>query len=204
MALEVSCLIVSLILSSVSFLFYSPSVILAVLTQLYVTVAGTDHDVMKGALYVLGSKMFGNLAILDWRHSPRYLMALLSCSHQERPSVQNLVTTISHDFIIRLAEPSTLKASVKSESLNLAADQLDAVCSIVPDVELVARVAQKARDRVDWKNTAFDGLLPQLLAVASSPESHWRYSLTATRFLRALVRRDQVNLAPLSPSQNLR
>lgn len=32
---------------------------------------------MKGALYVLGSKMFQNLSILDWRYGPRYLMGAL-------------------------------------------------------------------------------------------------------------------------------
>lgn len=36
--------------------------------------AGSDHDTMKGALYVLGSKMFQNLSILDWRYGPKYIM----------------------------------------------------------------------------------------------------------------------------------
>lgn len=31
-----------------------------------------------------------------------------------------------------------------------------------------------------------------LLDTARSPSTHWRYALTATRFLRALIRRDQV------------
>jgi proteasome activator subunit 4 len=35
--------------------------------------------------------------------------------------------------------------------------------------------------------------LPKLLEIAKAPETHWRYSLTATRFLRALIRRDQVS-----------
>jgi proteasome activator subunit 4 len=160
--------------------------------------AGAHHDVMKGSLFVLGSKMFGNLAILDWRHSTRYLLALLACSHQERPSVQNLVKTITHDFVIRLAEPSTLKASVNSEGLNRAADHLDGVISALPDAVLVERVAQKARDRVDQKNGAYAALLPKLLEIAKSPETHWRYALTATRFLRALIRRDQVSMTTIS------
>lgn len=36
--------------------------------------AGSNHDTMKGALYVLGSKMFQNLSILDWRYGPKYIM----------------------------------------------------------------------------------------------------------------------------------
>lgn len=62
---------------------------------------------MKGALYVLGSKATQNTAILDWRFTGPYLESVLACSHQERPSVQNLVKTITHDFVIRLAEPSS-------------------------------------------------------------------------------------------------
>lgn len=152
---------------------------------------GTDHDVMKGALYVLGSKMLGNLAILDWRFGPRYLVALLECAHQERPSVQNLVKTITHDFVIRLAEPSTLKASVESPGLKLAADQLDALTAVSVDEDLLARVAQKSQDRVAQKNAAYADLVPKLLVIARAAETHWRYALTATRFLRALIRRDQ-------------
>lgn len=51
--------------------------------------------------------MVQNLAILDWRYGPRYLEALLLASHFERPTVQKLVTAITHDFVIRLAEPSS-------------------------------------------------------------------------------------------------
>lgn len=48
------------------------------------------------------------MAILDWRFTGTYLETVLACSHQERPSVQNLVKTITHDFVIRLAEPSSV------------------------------------------------------------------------------------------------
>lgn len=40
--------------------------------------------------------------------------------------------------------------------------------------------------------------LPKLLAIAKAPATHWRYALTATRFLRALVRRDQPLRADIS------
>ncbi|GAA5921528.1 hypothetical protein JCM1841_000553 [Sporobolomyces salmonicolor] len=152
---------------------------------------GTDHDVMKGALYVLGSKATQNLAILDWRFGPRYLHHILQCSHQERPSVQNLVKTITHDFIIRLAEPSTLKASVESDGLKRSAAQLEEAIEVPEDKGLVTRVADKAKQRIDQKNMAYDQLLPHLLKTAQDPTTHWRYSLIATRLLRALIRRDQ-------------
>ncbi|GAA5895195.1 proteasome activator BLM10 [Sporobolomyces salmoneus] len=152
---------------------------------------GTDHDVMKGALYVLGSKATQNLAILDWRFGPRYLHWILQCSHQERPSVQNLIKTITHDFIIRVAEPSTLKATVESEALNRSAEQLEQMISVGQDDELLAKVSAKAQQRIEQKNEAYDDLLPQLLSLAQDPSTHWRYSLLATRLLRVLIRRDQ-------------
>ncbi|GAA5854935.1 hypothetical protein JCM8547_004128 [Rhodosporidiobolus lusitaniae] len=156
---------------------------------------GVDHDVMKGALYVLGSKAPQNLAILDWRYGPRYILAMLACQHQERPSVQNLIKTITHDQIIRTGEPSTLKGSIESETLNRAADQVEELISVVEDDELVRRVAEKVRERVEQKNEAYDQLIPKLLEIAQDPKTHWRYSLIATRYLRALIRRDQ----PLRP-----
>ena len=117
---------------------------------------------MKGALYVLGAKAPQNMAILDWRWGPRYLLALLGCSHQDRPSVQNLVKTVTHDYIIRLAEPMTLKNLVDSATLSQAADRVDALIAVQQDSDLVARVAAKARDRVDQKNEAYDELVSSM------------------------------------------
>lgn len=130
---------------------------------------------------MLGSKPVQNLAILDWRYSSRYIMEILGCHHQERPSVQQLIKTISHDFVIRLAEPSSasgpsrslcdtrlthfslfetaLKAAVDSEGLKLAADQLESLISIPEDKDLVLRVALKAKARVDQKNEAYSSLV---------------------------------------------
>ncbi|KAM0792923.1 hypothetical protein ACM66B_002682 [Microbotryomycetes sp. NB124-2] len=154
---------------------------------------GAHHDEMKGALYVLGSKSVQNFAILDWRptYAPAYINAILACSHQERPSVQNLVKTVSHDYVIRLAEPSSLRASVDSEDLRDAAAQLEKLISVPENAEMLNRVSLKAQGRIDQKNASYDALVPQLVEFARSPQTHWRYALTATRFLRAMVRRDQ-------------
>jgi proteasome activator subunit 4 len=144
-----------------------------------------------------------------------------------------LVKTIAHDFVIRLAEPSSeqcrtscliwlllteyvsaaLKATVESEGLKAAAIDLEKLISVSEDVALLAEVASKAKGRIEQKNGAYNALvsgiftkplllpqadhssqLPMLLETARSPATHWRYALTATRFLRALVRRDQVRL----------
>lgn len=152
---------------------------------------GNEPDVMKGALYVLGTKMVQNLAIADWRFGPRYLLALLRCSHQNKPSVQSLVKSVLHDYIIRLAEPSTLKSSLYSPDLLRAADNLASGLQTLDDPELTAQVEAKARGRVQHKNAEYESLVPQLLAIASSSSTHWRYMLSATRLIRALIRRDQ-------------
>ncbi|KPV77183.1 uncharacterized protein RHOBADRAFT_25084 [Rhodotorula graminis WP1] len=152
---------------------------------------GTDHDVMKGALYVLGSKATQNLAILWWTVGPDYLRALLGCQHQERPSVQALVRTVTHDFIIRLGEPSTLKSSVDSQALQRAADSIENLIAVPENKDLVARVAAKARERTDQKNAAYDELLPELLKLAADPSTHHRYVLICIRLVRAMIRRDQ-------------
>ncbi|BGP22448.1 Proteasome activator BLM10 [Rhodotorula toruloides] len=152
---------------------------------------GADHDVMKGALYVLGSKAPQNFAILDSRLWTPYLFAILGCQHQERPSVQNLIRSVTHDYIIRIGEPSTLKNSIESASLQHAADDVEEMISIVEDHELVERVVQKVQSRTVQKNEAYDQLIPELLRLAKDPNTHWRYKLTCTRLLRAFIRRDQ-------------
>jgi proteasome activator subunit 4 len=84
---------------------------------------------------------------------------MLACQHQERPSVQNLIKTITHDFIIRCAEPSTKKGSIDSETLTKAADAVEELIQVAEDGELVARVAAKVQQRVDQKNEAYDQLV---------------------------------------------
>ncbi|GAA6008845.1 hypothetical protein JCM10207_001745 [Rhodosporidiobolus poonsookiae] len=152
---------------------------------------GTDHDVMKGALYVLGAKAPQNLAILDWRYGPQYILAMLACQWQERPSVQNLLKTITHDFIIRTGEPLTSKHFIESASLNRSADLAEELISVPEDAELLAQVSEKVKQRVEHKNAEYAKLIPQLLEIAQDSKTHWRYQLIATRFLRALIRRDQ-------------
>ena len=46
------------------------------------------------------------MAILDWSVGPTYIMKLLGCQHEQKPSVQQLVKAVTGDFLVRLAEPS--------------------------------------------------------------------------------------------------
>ena len=48
------------------------------------------------------------------------------------------------------------------------------------DDGLVECLSRHNRTRIDLRNAAYTKLLPDLLAVAKNPSSHWRYVLTAT------------------------
>ncbi|KAH8929547.1 hypothetical protein BT69DRAFT_1292546 [Atractiella rhizophila] len=156
---------------------------------------GNDHDRMKGALYVLGSKLFCNLGIVDWRFAPKYIMSLLGCHHQERPSVQSLAKGIIHDFIIRLGEPSSLRSSVSSSGVQTAANELEKHSRYVEDKGLIERISGTRAKRVEHRDQAYLDLIPELLKFAQEPGRHWRYRLAAIRFIRTLIRRDM----PLNP-----
>ena len=129
---------------------------------------GTDADRMKGALYVLGSKVFGNFAILDWRFGPTYILSLLNCQHQPKPSVQALVKNIQNDYIVRLAEPSTIRSSVKSIAADTAATHLLALVHTPPNESLQTVVRQKAVERMQQKNAAYT----ELVSLSSVDLSH--------------------------------
>lgn len=63
---------------------------------------------------------------------------------------------------------TALKAAVDSVTLTAAAEQLSLLTSVPEDKDLVLRVAQKARNRVDQKNAAFDALVGHFLAFKSA------------------------------------
>jgi proteasome activator subunit 4 len=156
---------------------------------------GTDSDVMKGALYVLGMKFFSNFAVLDWRFAPQYILALLGCQHQEKPSIQTLIRNICTEFIVRLAEPCTILGTLNAEELKSTASAMDKLISPRQDSALLQAVEEKRRGRDTTKDAAIEELVPKLLEVAEGAKTHWRYKTFATRFLRALIRRDH----PLDP-----
>lgn len=57
------------------------------------------------------------------------------------------------------------------------------------------RLASFAQKRLEVKDLRYQQLIPQLMDKAKDDNTHWRYRSAATRFLRALVRRDTVRSA---------
>ncbi len=156
---------------------------------------GTGDDRMKGALYVLGSKGFSNFAIVDPRFTVRYVTALLAAQHHPKPSIQKLVRGILGDFVIRFAEPSSLRHKVDLPAeLEEAADILEASLpedKRAPDEQLLAKVREVQRKRVALADQMSIDLETEVLKIATSKETHWSFALHAARLLRIILRRDK-------------
>ncbi|KDN43334.1 hypothetical protein K437DRAFT_274941 [Tilletiaria anomala UBC 951] len=160
---------------------------------------GVSDDRMKGALYVLGSKGYSNMAILDARFSLRYVTGLLAAQHHSKPSIQKLVRGILGDFVVRFAEPSTSKARLATpEPLLEAASFLEGGLSEQhrqSDTVLLQKVEAFRQQRIRLVDQLHTDLAIQVLEIAQAKETHWAFALYAAKLLRVLVRRDK----PLSP-----
>lgn len=170
---------------------YDGTRLLCLPTLLENVAPGTNDDRMKGALYVLGSKSISHLAILDSRFSGQYIVALLKAQHS-KPSIQKLVKGIINDFVIRFAEPCTIRDQMESVLLQEAADFVENKMNLnSTDAKLLEAVAGKRKLRVERVNEMYNQLVSQLLAIVESPQTHWSFSIFAARLLRALVRKDK-------------
>ncbi|UZJ50775.1 hypothetical protein CBS101457_000095 [Exobasidium rhododendri] len=169
---------------------YDGSRLLCLPTLLENVAPGTNDERMKGALFVLGSKSISHLAILDARFSGQYIVALLKAQHHSKPSIQKLVRGIINDFVIRFAEPCTIRDEIESSALQEAADYVESSLHIKADDALLKAVSGKRKIRVERINEMYHEMVPQLLEIAESPSTHWSFSIYAARLLRALVRKD--------------
>lgn len=62
------------------------------------------------------------------------------------------------------------------------------------DTDTVGRLAKYIQKRLGTKDSNYAQLMSDLLAKAQDENTHWRYQSAATRFIRALVRRDHVRI----------
>lgn len=153
-----------------------------------------NEDRIKGALYVLGAKGFSNLAIVDARFSADYVLAFLHAQRHPKPSIQKLVRGIMGDFVVRFAEPCTIRNAIESPALLEAARLVEANFTSSPlprDEALLARVSQKRAERTAQIDHMVQSLRPRVLEVATAPKTHWSFAIYAARLLRVLMRRDE-------------
>ncbi|KAL1690120.1 hypothetical protein GGG16DRAFT_125867 [Schizophyllum commune] len=153
---------------------------------------GNDPDRMKGALYSLSNKSTAAFAFIDPVYYPKFILSLLDCQHEEKPSVQKLVTQIASDFLPYISEEVTPAWDV-CDVLGVDGAVNELVSEFSPGCvdEGLGRLAhEKAGGRVKRWQKAHGELVTSILGIAGKPTTHWRYVLLAARFLFNLIRRD--------------
>ncbi|KAL7285729.1 hypothetical protein ACG7TL_000834 [Trametes sanguinea] len=152
-----------------------------------------DPDCMKGALYVLWNKGTAAYALADINFHGQYLVALLNCQHEEKPSVQKLVANIAQDALVYLNEESchtdAFTEPVPGVLQALAEIRQEFPAHIV-DQTVLQQAISKAGLRVSLKNQRYTETVNAILDMAVRPVTHWRYVQFAIRFLYGLLRRD--------------
>ncbi|KAI9462941.1 hypothetical protein F5148DRAFT_1212253 [Russula earlei] len=161
-------------------------------------VKGSDPDRMKGALYILWSKGISVYAIADPKDPDlygRYLLALLECQHQEKPSIQKLITSVANDAITNLAEETT-RTDAYTESAPQVKMAVDALrTELSPDVidnDALSEALHKSAARVEAREKKYNQTILAITEIALRPTTHWRYTHLALQFLSGLLRRDVV------------
>lgn len=159
---------------------------------------GSDPDRMKGALYVLWNKGIAAYALGDLGFHNRYLLSLLSCQHEEKPSVQKLVNNLAQDCLGHLTEESihTDAYMLSTPGVEAALDDLIPEFSVrLVDQQFLKEALDKKSVRISMRSTIYNNTVASILEVAMRPTTHWRYVQMASRFLAGLIRRD----VPTSP-----
>ncbi|KAG2149717.1 armadillo-type protein [Suillus cothurnatus] len=150
---------------------------------------GNDPDRIKGALYVLGNK--GTEPLLR----RQYLVALLECQHEEKPSIQKLVTTFSTECLIHLSEEviRTSAYTAPTPGVDSSIRTLEEEFSpAVIDRKLTKAAVECAVKRIKQCLEETNETVRSILEIASRPTTHWRYVHMAVKFLMGFLRRDAV------------
>ncbi|TFK41322.1 hypothetical protein BDQ12DRAFT_768249 [Crucibulum laeve] len=168
---------------------------------------GNDADRMKGALYVLWNKG------IDHNHNNRYLVSLLECQHEEKPSIQKLVNSLAQDSLGHLNEEvvNTDAYALPTPGVEQALEDLAQEFSpSFIDSKLLQESVAKAEIRIARRAEIYNDTVhnictssyfkqvSSILEVASRPTTHWRYVQMASRFLSGLLRRDVPTSAPVA------
>ena len=153
---------------------------------------GSDPDRMKGALYVLRYNHVGLSRIArDWRQLLELTDCLLNAHHENKASVQALVTKATDELISHLKEPSSFMISSRCEGVDEAANHLAAAIRYKPDDGVIKQTDQGIRDRIAQQDVAWDKFVDRVIAIATTPQLNWRYALSASKLLLNMTRRDR-------------
>ncbi|KAH7927359.1 hypothetical protein BV22DRAFT_1031842 [Leucogyrophana mollusca] len=154
---------------------------------------GNSPDRIKGALYFLGNKGTAAYAMTDQVFQKQYLLSLLECQHEEKPSVQKLVSTYSQQCLVHLSEEVVCTAAYTNGTpgVQAATRSLGIEPFAVPiDQELTNSALKQAPGRVQKRLQEHDLTMSSILDVAARTSTHWRYVQMAVDFLSRMLRRD--------------
>ncbi|EGN99641.1 hypothetical protein SERLA73DRAFT_159863 [Serpula lacrymans var. lacrymans S7.3] len=156
---------------------------------------GSDDDRMKGALWTLNMSTFGKFAISEPTLATEYIKCLLECQHNEKPSIQNCVSTVADNSLQSFLEPCFLVYDVENPALDKSLSDLQAcLTSTEHDKDITRRAREKRIERVNLMNQAIDATvktsITDVIDAVNDKQTHWRYAIAAVRVLRTCIRRD--------------
>lgn len=153
---------------------------------------GSDPDRMKGALYVLRYNHVGIARISkDWRQVLPLAEALLHCYHENKASVQALVSKAVDEFIAGINQPSSFQLEVGTQAVDIAAEATAEILTIKPQVDVVEKLKAGLREKIQTQDSEWDRLVDSIISIAQTPNLNWRYSLWSSKLLYAVLRRDR-------------
>lgn len=155
---------------------------------------GTDPDRMKGALYVLRYNAVG-LVHLGRKWTPgglvRIVELLLNAHHENKASIQALVTKSLEELLAVIKQPTTSQIKYRLEDVDKAADSLVEAIRFKPDSALIERLHNSLLEVKTVQDEQWDILVDRVIAIASEPQLNWRYVQAASRILLHVARRDR-------------
>ncbi|KAJ3576133.1 hypothetical protein NP233_g629 [Leucocoprinus birnbaumii] len=154
---------------------------------------GNDPDRMKGALYILWNKGIAAYALTDQGLHSRYLLSLLGCQDEEKPSIQKLVASVASDCIGMINE-----FTIHAEAYDIDTPRVDEALRDLEsefsqnfiDRQLLDEAVSKGRLRCEQRNEIYHSTVAGILEVATKPTTHWRYVQMSLSFLSGFLRRD--------------
>ncbi|KAF4606976.1 hypothetical protein EYR38_001031 [Pleurotus pulmonarius] len=158
---------------------------------------GTDDDRMKGALWTLHYSSFGKYAVSEPTLCPELFKKLFASQHNEKPSIQDAVSSVADNCIGSFSEPSYLVYDIPNPGLDKAVAQMRDLLPHDPSSKAIVNRCRVQRiKRISMANEAARQTISIILEVGESEDTHWKYAIAAVRCLRTLSRRD----VPLNPS----
>ncbi|ESK98497.1 membrane protein [Moniliophthora roreri MCA 2997] len=154
---------------------------------------GNDPDRMKGALYVLSNKGIASYSLTDQGFHKQYLLSLLGCQHEEKPSIQKLVATTAQECYSHLLEDvvHTDAYTIQLSMIDHSLQELQQVfSSSLVNHSLLQEAISKYPLRIEKRTALYHETVRSILDVASKPKTHWRYIHMSARFLHGMSRRD--------------